>query len=218
MAEQEWVAADSPEYAKILLFNDEDSPLMKTGVGEKFDCEVYEAYARETKKGLRIALVAKVQAGVNLYDKAPIAGEYVINDIIAEDKVSNPHRYLISHRQLVTLDDFNHIIDLNRPDVLDPQTVFANRDNFKQIVHIWAQHHWISDKADQITQALPDGHPEQIDERIPRFVLRNAGFRRTLSEWRRDNWISEKQAEQYAKTGQAIKTLDDELSFAVEIG
>ena len=218
MAEQEWVEADSPEYAKILLFNDEENPLMKTGVGEKLDCEVYEAYARQTKNGLRIALVPKVQSGVNLYDKAPIAGEYVINDIVAEDKVSDPHRFLISHVQLVSLDDFNHIIGLNRPDVLDPQTIFVNRDNFKAIVHIWAQHHWISEKADEITQSLPDGHPELIDERIPRFVARNAGFRRTLSEWRRDNWINEKEAAEYAKTGQAIKTLDDELSFAVEIG
>lgn len=218
MAEQEWVTEDSPEYAKILLFNDEDNPLMNTGVGEKFDCEVYEAYARETKSGLRISLVAKVQAGVNLYDKAPIAGEYIVNDIIAEDKISDPHRFLISHRQLVTLEDFNHIIDLNRPDVLDPQTVFANQDNFKEIVRIWAEHHWISQKAYKITKDLPDGRPDLIDERIPRFVARNAGFKRTLSQWRRDNWISENQASEYAKTGQALKTLDDELSFAVEIG
>ena len=218
MALQEWVNEDSAEYEKIMRFNDPVHPLMHTAPGEKLDCVVDEAYAYETKDGkVVIGVVPRVQAGIYLIDKFELAGEYVINDIVAQDAVSNPTRYLIRHRQLITLDDFNHIIDLNRPDVLDPQTIFDNVDNFKGIVHQWAQHHWISDKADKLVQDLSDGHPELIDERIPRFVAQNAGFKRALSEWREKNWISEMQARQFAKTGQAIKTLDDELSFAVEI-
>ena len=175
MALQEWVNEDSAEYEKIMRFNDPVHPLMHTAPGEKLDCVVDEAYAYETKDGkVVIGVVPRVQAGIYLIDKFELAGEYVINDIVAQDAVSNPTRYLIRHRQLITLDDFNHIIDLNRPDVLDPQTIFDNVDNFKGIVHQWAQHHWISDKADKLVQDLPDGHPELIDERIPREVGKGA--------------------------------------------
>lgn len=217
MAVEEWVAADSPEYAKILRFNDAQHPVMVTG-SDGIDCVVYEAYSYVTKAGkILIGLVAKVQAGVNLVNNFEIAGEYITNDIIGKDLSTNPPRFLIRHRQLISLDDFNHIIDLNRPDILDPQTVFNNRLHFKEMVHFWVEHNWIAKSADDLAQKVPDGRPDLLDERIPDFVTKNAAFRRALSDWRTAHWVTPEQAKRKAITQQALATLDDELSFRTVI-
>lgn len=218
MAQKEWVSEDSNEYAKILLFNDPEHPLMKTAPGEKLDCYIYEAYAFVTKANkLVIAVVPKVQFAVNMVDHPMIAGEYVVNNITAVDNHERPFKYLVDHRQRVDLDFLNHIIDLNRPDVLDPQTIFDNDNNFKAVAGEWAQHNWISAAMNDQIQKLPDGRPDLIDDRIPQLVATHAGFKRVLSEWREKNWFSEDQARQYAITEQPLVTIDDELSFKVQV-
>lgn len=218
MAIQEWMNEDSEQYQKVLRFNDHDHPLMHTAPGQKIDCEIDEAYAYLTKQNhLVIGIVPRVVFGVNMVMYPDIAGEYVVNRVVGKDTVAQPHRYLINHQQLIKLDDFNHIIDLNKPDVLDPQMIFENQYNYKNIVHQWVEHRWISPKADEIVAKLPEGRSDLIDERIPEFVSKHAGFRRALSEWRENNWVSKKQAQEYAVTGQPLKTLDDELSFTTEL-
>lgn len=218
MPVQEWVKEDSPDYEKILRFNDKDHPEMATRAGEKLDCEVDSAYAYVKKNDdVVIGLVPRVQFAVNMADHPDLAGEYVINDVIGEDVASNPKRYLIEHRQFVSLDFLNHIIDINRPDVLDPQTIYDNPNGFKQIAQIWTDHHWLKLADNAKIQALPNGRSDLVDVNIIRGVMNHAGFKRTLQEWRQKNWISENKAKQYAITGMPLKTLDDELGFAITI-
>lgn len=218
MAKREWIDEDSNEYEKILLFNDSEKPLMKTAPGEKLPCLIYEAYAYVTKDDkVVIGVVPKVQFATNMVDHPHLAGEYVINKITATDTEQRPHKFLVDHRQWTDLDFLNHVIDLNRPDVLDPQTIFENSNNFKEIVATWAEHHWIPANLNAQVQALPDGRCDVIPEEIPDLVLKNAGFKRALSDWRQENWFTDRQARQYAISGAPLKTIDDELSFNVQI-
>lgn len=215
MAAQEWVNENSPEYEKILRFIDKDHTAMMTRAGEKIDCEVDAAYAYVKKDDeVVIGLIPRVQFAVNMADKPDIAGEYVINDIIGEDMSSDPKRYLIEHRQFVSLDFLNHIIDINRPDILDPQTIYNNPRGFKEMAQVWTDHHWLSPVLNQKVQGLPANRSDLVDVAVVNAVRNHAGFKRTLQEWRRKNWISESKAKQYAITGMPLKTLDDELGFA----
>ena len=218
MAVNEWMNEDSQEYANVLRLNNKKHPIMATAPGEKIDCLVDEAYIYATKQGkFVVGLVPRVVFGTNMVTHPDISGEYVVNRIVGEDKKSNPHRYLISHRQLISLEDFNHIIDLNRPDLLDPQMIFQNKFNFKAVIHALVKNHWIAPKSDELVANLKEGQADQIDERIPDVVSKHAGFKRALSEWREANWINETTAKKYAITGQPVKTIDDELTFATEI-
>lgn len=220
MAAQEWVSEDSQDYQKVLMFNDKDRPLMATAPGEQIDCYVYEAYAYVTKSDeLVIGLVPKVQFATNMDAHPELAGEYVVNKITAVDRGdgTQPVRYRVDHRQSVYLDVLNHIIDLNRPDVFDPQTIYNNTQDFKLVAQTWADHNWLPAKYNDQIQGLPANRCDLIDDRVAMTVKANAAFKRALKQWREANWISEQKARQYAITGQPLKTIEDELSFKSEI-
>lgn len=219
MAVQEWVGITSTAYQKIMLFNDKENPLMSTKPGEKLDCEVYEAYAYVVKKTGKvvIGLVPKVQFVANMNTHPELAGEYVINNIksVRENEKGEATEYLIDHRQFVTLDFLNHIIDLNRPDVLDPQAIYGNRITYKDVIKQWITNGWAT--SDQAQSSLQADVSDDVDPHLVDIVLKSAGYRAKLSEWRQSEWITEDEAIEFARSGRPVKTLDDELSFRVAL-
>lgn len=235
-AEFEWIREDSPQWELIMLFNDKDKPLMYTPPNTTVDCYVYSArvFAVKSKTDpkkldFKVGVVFKVQAAVNMGNV--LAGQFVKNKLIArtvkevvsKDANGVEHKekvtyHKVSHMQLISLNDMNHIIDLNRPDVLDPQTIFGASKMFKSIAKYWFEQKWLPRPMFERVMDLPDGESDKIDPKIVTTVSNNAGFKRALKRWREQNWLNEEKAREYAIRGSYLYTIDDCLSVAGSVG
>ena len=220
--ETEWINDDSIKYEKILQFEREGSPLMSTQPNEPISCFLASAKIYPVKVNgsiqLQAGIVPVVQGAVNLADHPIIAGEYVVNNIVGRSEVEGQTRYNVDHRQMVSLDTLNHIIDLNRPDILDPQSIYDAQFRFKDIAKYWFNHGWLSEPLYKSVVNLPDEASDQINDQVVQAVLNSAKYKRALSEWREENWISFEKAKRYAIKGTPIFTVEDEISFAAEFG
>lgn len=222
-AEFEWIRDDSPEWALIMLFNDKDKPLMSTPPNTTVDCYVYSARVFAVKSKLdpkklefRVGVVFKVQGAVNLGKL--IAGQFVKNKVVGRTVKDGVTYYKVSHMQLISLNDMNHIIDLNRPDILDPQTIFGASKMFKSIAKYWFEQGWLPRAMFEKVEALEDGVSDKVDPQIVNIVSNNAGFKRALKRWREKNWLNEAKAKEYAMRGSYLYTMDDALSIAGSVG
>lgn len=222
-AEFEWIREDDPQWALIMLFNDKDNPLMSTPPGTTVDCYVYSARVFAVKSKLdpkklefRVGVVFKVQGAVNLGKL--IAGQFVKNKVVGRTVKDGVIYYKVSHMQLISLNDMNHIIDLNRPDVLDPQTIFGASKMFKSIAKYWFEQGWLPRAMFEKVDALEDGESDKVDPQIVNIVSNNAGFKRALKRWREKNWLNEIKAKEYAMRGSYLYTMDDALSVAGSVG
>lgn len=220
----EWVRDNSDRYELLTYLTKSEKSPFATRAGQVRQLYLDAAYAMiNVDDEIVIAIVPRIQFAPVMADKhdSILAGEYTTNkQVTIETDSDDPSVkiYGFDHRERVTLDDLNHIIDLNRPDVLDPWGIFNNQYDYMTVATEWAKHGLINENEYQQIKSLPEMRSDLISEALVQKVADHPRFRAMLYDWRSDNWISELQARHYAKTKEPIVTIHDELSFAIEIG